>query len=227
MPPIVLHYLVDSRANKVLWLLEELQVSYTIKLYPRTPDGFATPELKKIHPLGKSPVITDGDLTIAESGAIVEYLIHKYGNGKLRPTDAGYVDNLYFSNYAEGSLTAVIVQKLIFTLIPIRAPFYIRPIVRAISTGVINTLVQPALEANGKLIESALGKSQSGWFAGGDEPTSADFMMLHNIEALLKRSPDVVGDHSQTWVEKVYARPAYKAALDKLAAQERTSQRLS
>ncbi|KAG8924382.1 hypothetical protein FRC00_005197 [Tulasnella sp. 408] len=91
---ITVHYLNNSRAQRILWLLEELEVPYNVVRYERV-NMLAPPEFFKIHPLGKSPVITDGDLTIAESGAIVEYIITKYGRGKLQPSQSGWLDNLY------------------------------------------------------------------------------------------------------------------------------------
>ncbi|KZO89441.1 thioredoxin-like protein, partial [Calocera viscosa TUFC12733] len=92
---LIVHHLDDSRSQRVLWLLEELELPYEIKYYKRLPSRQAPPELKKVHPLGKSPIITDGAVTIAESGAIVEYLLAKYGKGKFVPTEEGWVDNLY------------------------------------------------------------------------------------------------------------------------------------
>ena len=95
MSGITVHYLRNSRAQRVIWLLEELQVPYDVKIYERLPSLLAPPELLKIHPLGKSPVITDGNVTIAESGAIIEYILTKYGNGKGQPPQEAWVENLY------------------------------------------------------------------------------------------------------------------------------------
>lgn len=95
MSGITVHYLANSRSQRILWLLEELGVPYEVKRYERLPTLLAPPELLKVHPLGKSPVITDGEVVVAESGAIVEYILTKYGKGKALPPDAGWVDNLY------------------------------------------------------------------------------------------------------------------------------------
>jgi len=94
---LVLHHLENSRSQRILWLLEELDVPYTLKIYKRTAELLAPPELKAIHPLGKSPVITDGELTLAESGAIVAYIISKYGQGRCNPPLTGFTDDLYFT----------------------------------------------------------------------------------------------------------------------------------
>ncbi|KDQ10410.1 hypothetical protein BOTBODRAFT_163976 [Botryobasidium botryosum FD-172 SS1] len=212
---LVVHHLNNSRSQRILWLLEELEIPYSIKKYERTPTMVAPKELKDVHPLGKSPVITDGDLTIAESGAIVEYIIAKYAKGRCQPPDSGFVDNLYFSHYAEGTIMPVLFNKLIFTLIPARAPFLIRPVARVICAGVTKTLVEPQLRTNGEMIEKHLEKTNGGWFAGGDVPTAADFMMLFPMEAIVKRAPDCLGEKSKAYVEMIHARPAYKRALEK------------
>ncbi|EJU03396.1 thioredoxin-like protein [Dacryopinax primogenitus] len=115
---LVLHHLNNSRSQRILWLLEELGVPYEIKSYHRLPSMQAPPELKAIHPLGKSPVMQDGDVNLAESGAIIEYLIKKYGKGRFDPGEDGWVDNLYYTHYAEGSLQPIIVMSLIFSILP-------------------------------------------------------------------------------------------------------------
>lgn len=94
-PSIVVHHLRDSRGQRIIWLLEELEVPYEVKVYEHIPPRLAPPEMGKLHPLGKSPIITDGEITLAESGAVVEYLLTKYGKGKGMPSPEGWVDNLY------------------------------------------------------------------------------------------------------------------------------------
>src|SRR6187549_3417423 len=134
---IVVHHLNNSRSQRILWLLEELGLEYDIKRYQRDPQTMlAPPELRKIHPLGKSPVITDGDLTLAESGAILEYLVQRYGEGRLRP-EPGTPDAiryLYWMHYAEGSLMPPLLMKLVFDQIQkAKMPFFARPIARTIA----------------------------------------------------------------------------------------------
>ncbi|KZT53751.1 hypothetical protein CALCODRAFT_500798 [Calocera cornea HHB12733] len=212
---IVLHHLDDSRSQRVLWLLEELGVPYEIKYYKRLPSKTAPPELKKIHPLGKSPIITDGPITLAESGAIVEYLIAKYGKGRFVPTEEGWVDNLYYNHYSEGTIQPILVMGLIFTLIPQRSPFLIRPITLAICKNVLNVLVDPQVKANAAMIEAHLAKSPSGWFAGGPEPTSADFLMSFACETLIARGGNSAGEKTKAFVSMVHGRDAYKRGLEK------------
>ena len=132
---LTVHHLNNSRSQRVLWLLEEFGVEYEIKHYQRQPSMLAPPELKAIHPLGKSPVVTDGSNTVAESGAIVEYLVDTYGNGRLipPPKTPERLRYTYWMHYAEGSAMPPLLLKLLFTLMPKRAPALVRPLVKQIS----------------------------------------------------------------------------------------------
>ena len=122
---IVVHHLNNSRSQRVLWLLEEMGLPYEVKRYERNAATMlAPPELRAIHPLGKSPVIQDGDVTVAETGTIVDYLLDVYGEGRLRPA-AGTEDArrfTYWLHYAEGSAMPPLLLKLVFGLLPRRAP---------------------------------------------------------------------------------------------------------
>ena len=140
---IIVHHLNNSRSQRILWLLEELNIPYEVKRYERNKiTMLAPPELKKVHPLGKSPVITDGDLVIAESGAITEYLVNKYGNGSFRPADEkNALRYTYWLHYAEGSAMPPLLLTLIFNKIETAPmPFFIRPIAKAISANVRRAL---------------------------------------------------------------------------------------
>src|SRR3954462_11539234 len=114
---IIVHHLNNSRSQRILWLLEELGLDYEIRKYQRDPKSMlAPPELRAVHPLGKSPVIQDGDTIVAESGAIIEYLVGRYGDGRLQPA-AGTPERLrytYFLHYAEGSAMPPLLLKLVF-----------------------------------------------------------------------------------------------------------------
>ncbi|KAG8881933.1 hypothetical protein FRB97_008891 [Tulasnella sp. 331] len=213
-PSLVLHHLNDSRSQRILWLLEELQVPYQLKKYQRLPSQLAPPELKAIHPLGRSPVIKDGDVTLAESGAIVEYIITKYGKSKAQPPQSGWVDNLYYTHYAEGTLAPLMTWKYILTLVPDQSPFFIRPFARAVCNNIIAYVIDNRLKGNFAMIEQHMQKVSGGWFAGGDEPTSADYMMLFGMEAATSRL-DNVPDIMKKYVERVHAMPSYQRALEK------------
>lgn len=211
----VVHHLNDSRSQRILWLLEELGVPYTIKKYQRTPNLVAPEELKAVHPLGTAPVITDGAVTLAESGAIIEYIIRKYGDGKVRPPASGEVDDLYYTHYAEGSLMPLIVNRLILSILVDKSPFFIRPVVSLLVSQIASRGIDPRLKLHTKMIEEHIAESPTGWFAGGEGPTAADYMMIFALEALSKQSSELLGSHSKAYVERVHNRPAYQIAIEK------------
>lgn len=212
---ITVHHLNNSRSQRVLWLLEELGVDYQIKHYQRdSKTMLAPPELKAVHPLGKSPVITDGDLTIAESGAIIDYLVEHYGNGKFIPP-AGTPERMrytYWMHYAEGSMMPLLVMKLIFGVIPKRSPALIRPIANAIVANVEKNFLGPNLRTHLDFIESELNKST--WFAG-EELSAADVQMSFVMEASSARGPDGNRPKCVAFVKRIQERPAYQRALKK------------
>jgi glutathione S-transferase len=212
---LTVHHLNNSRSQRVLWLLEELGVPYEIVRYQRLPTMMAPPELLKIHPLGKSPVITDNGNTIAESGAIVEYLIDTYGNGRLIPPPhtPERLRYTYWLHYAEGSAMPLLLQKLLFTIVPRRAPLLMRPILTAVFNKMMATLVDPQLQRHMAFWESELTKSE--WFAG-TEMTAADIQMSFPLEAASARAGlDARYPKAMAWLEHIHARPAYQRALEK------------
>lgn len=211
---LVVHHLNNSRSQRVLWLLEELGAPYEVKRYQRQPNMLAPKELRAIHPLGKSPVITDNGNTVAESGAIIEYVLKTYGQGRLIPADdtPERLRYTYWLHYAEGSAMTPLLLKLIFGLLPKRAPFLIRPIVNAVATKALATLVTPQLRQHMAFWESELGKSE--WFAG-DDFTAADIQMSFPLEAASARGGLEQGHpKAMAWLAKIHARPAYQRALE-------------
>jgi glutathione S-transferase len=217
---ITVHHLNNSRSQRILWMLEELGVPYEVKRYQRQPSMQAPDELRKVHPLGKSPVITDGDKVLAESGAILEYLSETYGGGKFTPA-AGTPERLqytYFMHYAEGSLMPLLFMKLVFDRIPSRVPFFMRPVARAISGGANKSLLAPQLGNHFMFIEGELSRRE--WFAGPDF-TAADIQMSFPLEAAGSRAPAIRGmPRIKAFLERIHARPAYKRALDKGGAYD-------
>jgi glutathione S-transferase len=212
---LTVHHLNNSRSQRVLWLLEELGVPYEIVRYQRGPDMRAPNELRKIHPLGKSPVITDNGNTIAESGAIVEYLIDSYGEGRLIPPakTPERLRYIYWLHYAEGSAMPPLLLKLLFTLMPKRTPALLRPLVRKVCNQALTALVNPQLKQHMAFWESELGKSE--WFAGS-EFTAADIQMSFPLEAAAARAGLEEGHkRAMAWLERIHARPAYQRALEK------------
>jgi len=211
---IVVHHLETSRSQRILWLLEELEVPYTVKYYKRLPTKLAPPELKKVHPLGKSPIITDGDVTLAESGAIVAYLLTKYGNGKGQPPPEGVIDDLYYKHYAEGSLMPLLVWKNILSLAPDRAPFVVRPVARSICNSITSAMITPGLQASMDMVDNHLSKNPGKFFAGGATPTASDYMMFIPME-ISKDRVEKEYIAVKAWVDMVHASPAYQRALEK------------
>ena len=212
---ILLHHLNNSRSQRVLWLLEELGVPYEIKRYQRDARTMlAPPELRAVHPLGKSPVITDGPATLAESGAIVDYLASRYGGGKFVPPE-GTPEKLryaYWMHFAEGSAMPPLLLKLLFDRIE-RAPLLVRPIARAIAKQAKSTFIQPNIDRNLDFMEVELGKSE--WFAG-DRFSAADVQMSFPLEASAARG-GLTQSRPRLWsfLERIHARPAYQRALEK------------
>jgi glutathione S-transferase len=212
---IVVHHLNNSRSQRILWMLEELGLPYEVKRYQREPSMMAPAALRAAHPLGKSPVITDGDKTLAESGAIIEYLGDTYGHGKLTPA-LGTPERLhytYFLHYAEGSLMPLLFMKLVFGRIPGRLPFFMRPVGHAISKGANKTLLDPQIGNHFMFLETELAKRP--WFAG-PEFTAADIQMSFPLEAAAARAPIVRQmPKISAFLDRIQARPAYKRALEK------------
>ncbi|MCF8198659.1 MAG: glutathione S-transferase [Sulfuritalea sp.] len=219
---ITVHHLETSRSQRILWLLEELGLPYEIKRYQRdTATRLAPPELRAVHPLGKSPVITDGDLTIAESGAILEYLVECHGDqGKgdvshLTPA-VGTPEHRqcrFWMHYAEGSLMNWLVMKLVFVTIPKQPmPFFVKPIARTLCHQVLAKLVDPNLTTAMKFMEDHLATHT--WFAG-DQLTVADFQMSFAIEAALSRAGNGRFPNLQAYKTRMEARPAYQRGIEK------------
>ena len=213
---ITLHHLNNSRSQRILWLLEELGVPYEIKRYQRDAKTMlAPPELRAIHPLGKSPVITDGDLTIAESGAIIEYLIDRYGQGRLIPA-AGTPERLrftYWLHFAEGSAMPPLLLKLVFDKVETSPmPFFIKPIAKGIASQVKTLFVAPRIAENLNYMEAELGKST--WFAG-NEMTGADIQVSFVLEACAARGGlNASRPHLMAFLKRIHALPAYQRALE-------------
>ena len=214
---LVVHHLNNSRSQRVLWLLEELGVPYEVKRYERDAKTMLAPSsLLAIHPLGKSPVIVDGDVTVAESGAIVEYLVEKYGDGRLIPP-VGTAQRLrytYWLHYAEGSAMTPLLFKLIFDRIATNpTPWPVSAISRRIAATVTNAFIAPNVKRHLDWIEAELGAHA--WFAG-DQFTAADIQMSFPLEIAVTRAGlDASRPKSIAFLERIHARDAYKRALER------------
>ena len=213
---ITVHHLNNSRSQRILWLLEELGLEYEIKRYQRNAQTMlAPPELRAVHPLGKSPVITDGDLTLAESGAIVEYLADRHGAGRLAPAPDSpqRVRYLYWLHFAEGTAQPPSLLKLLFDRIKSRSPLLVRPIARAIADRALAAYVLPNIERNLDFMESELGKNE--WFAGA-QFSAADIQMSFPVEAYRARGGlDEKRPRLMHFLEKIHSRAAYRRAIER------------
>lgn len=216
---IVVHHLNNSRSQRVLWLLEELGAPYEIKRYQRDAKTMlAPPELRAVHPLGKSPVLTDGKLMLPESGAIVEYLVEMYGNAgscaTLSPAHGtpDYLRYRYWLHYAEGSLMPPLLLKLVFDKIEKSPmPFFVKPIAKAISSKAKSSFITPQINTHLDYLEVELDKSV--WFVG-DEFSAADVQMSFPIEAASARGGlDASRPRLMDYLQRIHARPAYQRAI--------------
>lgn len=213
---IVVHHLENSRSQRVLWLLEEMGLEYEIRHYKRDPKTMLAPEsLKQVHPLGKSPVISDGDIVVAESGTIVEYLVEKHGDGTLKPPvdDPRWLDYQYWMHYAEGSLMPLLVMKLVVGQVPKQPmPFFAKPIAKRISAGLIGGFVDPRLQEQLAVIEAHL--EDRPWFTG-EQLSAADIQMSFPMQAAASRADLSRLPNIAAFVQRLEARPAYQRALER------------
>jgi glutathione S-transferase len=213
---ITVHHLNNSRSQRVLWLLEELGVGYEVRRYERDPKTMLAPaSLRAVHPLGKAPVITENEVTVAESGAIIDYLIERHGGERLIPPP-GTPDRLrytYWLHFAEGSAMPPLLLSLIFGRLPGQSPFFVRPVTRAISRKVLEAFVEPQLKLQRDFMEGELKKST--WFAG-ETFTAADIQMSFVVEASAARGGlDQSRPKLMAWLERIHGRAAYKRALER------------
>ena len=214
---ITVHHLENSRSQRVLWLLEELGTPYTVKRYARNPKTMlAPPELKAVHPLGKSPVIDDDGTVVAESGAIVEYLVEAHGGGRLKPPPGTPEARryTYWLHFAEGSLMPPLLVALIFAKVrSAKVPFFVKPILKGIAAQVHKAYIDPNVTSLLAFMEAEL--AQREWFAG-DEFSAADVQMSYPLEAAAAgRAGFTAQSHPKlhAWLLRCQARPAYQRAL--------------
>ncbi len=212
---ITVHHLEESRSHRILWLLEELDVDYEIEHYERNPETKLAPDsLSDIHPLGKSPVITDGDHTVAESGAIIEYLLDHHGDGSLRPepeTDE-HLRYRYWMHYAEGSAMPNLLLRIVFAEMPDQVPWPASKALEALQNRVEKEFITPRIRKHLDYWESEL--TDDDYFVGG-EFTAADIQMSIPVEgAAASVEPD---DYPRVCglVDRLRDRPAYQAAVER------------
>jgi glutathione S-transferase len=213
---IVVHHLNNSRSQRVLWLLEELGVPYELKRYQRdSATMLAPPEMRAVHPLGKSPIVTECDRVLAESGAIIEHFAERYGEGRLaRPPDSPErFRYIYWLHYAEGSAMSPLLLKLVFDRVAqARMPFFARPIVRRVRASAMDAFIGPQLKLHLDYLEAEL--SRSTWFVGEDF-TAADIQMSFPLEIAVPRVGLEGRPRLTAFLKRIHERPAYQRALER------------
>jgi glutathione S-transferase len=213
---ITVHHLNNSRSQRVLWLLEELGLDYTVIRYQRdSRTMLAPPSLRAVHPLGKSPVLVDGEHTLAESGAVLEYLVERYDVARRFAPSPGTPEHFryrYWLHYAEGSAMPPMLLSLVFSRIKqAPMPFFIKPIARGIADKTMQNFVSPQVKLHLDYMESELGKQR--WFAG-DDFSAADIQMSFPVEAAAARAGLGNYPNLQAFLQRIHARPAYQRALE-------------
>lgn len=213
---IKLHHLNHSRSQRIIWLLEELELDYKLIKYQRDSDTELAPEsLKKVHPLGKAPVLQDGELKLAESGVIVDYLAQHYGPQLLPDKDSSaWWDYQYWLHYAEGSLMPPLLLRLVFDKIKAApVPFFIRPIINKIVAGVDQAFLHQQLHSQLNYVADHL--SCHDWMLG-EQFSAADIQMSFPLEAAMHNEKlAACYPRLKAYVQQLQARPAYLRALAK------------
>ena len=212
---IRIHHLEHSRSQRILWLLEELGIPYEIVHYKRDPKTMLAPDaLRKIHPLGKSPILEEDGVIVAETGAIIEYIVDRHGGGRLKPA-AGTPEArswTYWLHYAEGSAMPPLLMKLVFQRLPENANALMRPLVKGVASRAEAGFVDPRLKEHMEYWDQSL--AETGWFAGKDF-SAADIIMSFPLEAATSRADAASYRHVSDFLKRIHARPAYVTALSK------------
>ncbi len=212
---LTVHHLNNSRSQRVLWLLEELGTPYEIVCYERDPKTMRAPKsLREVHPLGKSPVITDGDLTVAETGAVVEYILETYGEGRFTgPADPqGHWLCRHWMHYAEGSAMPPLLIKLLFGKMQSDAPGFLSPFLKPVLKATNERFLGPELRSHADYWEEAV--NDTGWFAGR-EISAADIMMSFPVETAGQRIGYEDRPALKDFLGRIHERPAYRRALER------------
>ncbi len=213
---LTVHHLEYSQSFRILWLLEALSADYDVKVYERDPKSRLAPaDYKALSPLGTAPVITDGDLALAETNAIVDYILDKHPKSKLRPTAnaSNRTNYLFWFHAAQGSMMPIMLFGAVFGAIEKSVPFFLKGLIRKITGQVKAGFLNPRMNALIDKAEADLGTSK--WLAG-DELTAADIVMSYNMES--SHNAGYITDahpNCLRWLEQMHANAAFKAAMMK------------
>ncbi len=211
---IIVHHLNNSRSQRILWLLEEMGLPYEIKKYERDHKTMLAPRsLRKLHPLGKSPVLEDGGRIFAESGAIIQYLAEAYPNDLIPEHGTPeYWDVVYWLHYAEGSAMPPLLLHLVFGMLPKRAPLLAKPLMKGVAKTVQRSYINGQIKLQVDFWESHLTENT---FFGGDTFGVADIQMVFALEAAKSRMGFDGYPRVTQLLEQLHERPAYKRAIEK------------
>lgn len=214
---LTLHHLNNSRSFRILWLLEELawayDLNYKLITHDRTASYLAPDDLKAIHPMGKAPILVDGDKALAESGFIMEYLLKTYDiNGEFKPTDdKTWEDFTFWLHFAESSMMPPLVMRLVMNAVATKSPLLVRPIAKAIAGKVESLVIKDNIAQSFTLLNSHLANRD--WIA--DTFTGADVQAYFAVKALESRGGLGEWENLKTWLNRCESRPAYKEAVQK------------
>jgi glutathione S-transferase len=202
---LTVHHLGRSQSERIVWLCEELEIAYELKRYARDPATMLAPAAyKALHPIGAAPVITDGDLVLAESGAVVEYIVARHGNGRLAPKadHPDFAPFLYWFHFANGTLQANMGRNMILNRLKLADD---------------NPMLLAARARVDRAFDLVDARTREGEYLAGHEFTSADIMMGFSLTTMryflpydLKRCPNIVG-----YLARIGQRPAYRRAMEK------------
>lgn len=212
----ILHHLEYSQSFRTLWLLEELGIDYELKLYERDKKTLLAPaDYKKLSPLGTAPVITHGDLALAETSAITDYILDSQGPTPLRPTvgEPHHARHLFWYHTAQGSLMPLMLVDSVLKIVQKRAPLPLRPMVKLVGKILVDNFIKPRIGVLLQKAEADLNKAV--WF-GGDQLTVADITMSYPMQSAFERG--YIGaehKHSRAWLQRIAERPAFKSAQEK------------
>lgn len=217
MATITVHHLENSRSLRILWLLEELELPYEIREYPRDPVTMrAPPALRQLHPLGKAPVVEVAEAggpryVLAESGAIIEHFVDQQGRLAPAPGTEAHRRFRYFLHYAEGSLMPPLLLKLItLNVRAAKVPFFVKPIARRIAEQIDASFTDAEIERHFSFLDAELAGRP---FFAGEEFSAADIQMFYSVDAGRARADHVDRPHLQDWLDRVRARAGYKRAV--------------
>ena len=213
---ITLHHLENSQSIRILWLLEELEMEYGFKMYDRdTKTMLAPDDYKALSPLGTAPVITDGDITLAESNAIIDYILDKAGPNTLRPSakDKARAPYLFWFHAAQGSYQSILTMSFVLSITTAKTPFIIRPLISKVLGMTQNLFIKPRLKAVLDKMESDLSNDE---FLAGDLFSAADIAMGYTLYmADLRGDLGTAYPNTKAYLDRMNARPAWKKALAK------------